>query len=179
MTELAEGHAELGDYYFDASGTSVPLSGSTNVPLNSIPIRRLPTAIIRFSYSESGERMKLSRKYVERANWILCPLDIADNAAWTLLYSRRYDEAVNQFHNVLEMNPNFRRARWGLARTYELKGMYKQAISECLKIPRLAKHRRVRQRPCSEALFALRKGLHNLRRGTHQSKLVRVGSPRD
>ena len=27
--------------------------------------------------------------------------------------------------------------RWGLARVYELKGMYKEAISECLKIPAL------------------------------------------
>jgi tetratricopeptide (TPR) repeat protein len=53
------------------------------------------------------------------------------------LYSRRYDEAVNELRNVLEMDPNYRRARWGLARAYELKGMYKEAISECLKIPAL------------------------------------------
>jgi tetratricopeptide (TPR) repeat protein len=35
------------------------------------------------------------------------------------------------------MNPNYTRARWMLARTYELKGMYKEAISQCLKIPGL------------------------------------------
>jgi tetratricopeptide (TPR) repeat protein len=62
---------------------------------------------------------------------------MADNVAWALLYTRRYDEAVNQFHSVLEMDPNFRRSRWGLARVYESKGMYKEAISECLKIPAL------------------------------------------
>jgi tetratricopeptide (TPR) repeat protein len=44
---------------------------------------------------------------------------------------------VNQLRKVLEMDPNYRRARWGLARAYELKGMYKEAISECLKIPAL------------------------------------------
>jgi tetratricopeptide (TPR) repeat protein len=38
---------------------------------------------------------------------------------------------------VLEMDPHYRRSIWGLARTYELKGMYKEAISECLKIPAL------------------------------------------
>ncbi len=53
------------------------------------------------------------------------------------MYSRRYDQAVDQFRSVLEMNPNFRRSRWGLARTHELKGMYQEAVSECEKIPAL------------------------------------------
>lgn len=62
-------------------------------------------------------------------------LGTADKFGWTLLTARRYDEAINQFRSVLEMNPNYRQSRWGLARTYELKGMYNKAIEECRKIP--------------------------------------------
>jgi tetratricopeptide (TPR) repeat protein len=35
------------------------------------------------------------------------------------------------------MDPNYRRSIWGLARVYEVRGMYKEAIAECLKIPAL------------------------------------------
>ena len=94
-------------------------------------------------------------------------LNVADNVAWAFLYSRRYDEAVNQLHKVLEMDPNYRRARWGLARTYELKGMYKEAISECLKIPALPNIDAFAKGHVQDTLFALRKGLHNLRCGTY------------
>jgi tetratricopeptide (TPR) repeat protein len=62
-------------------------------------------------------------------------LHLADFEGWVLLYARRYDDAVNQFRNVLQINPNYRRSRWGLARTYELQGRYNEAVSECLKIP--------------------------------------------
>ena len=64
-------------------------------------------------------------------------LHIADTIGWTLSYARRYDEAVDQFRKVLEMNPNYRRSIWGLARTYELKGMYKEAVSETCRIQSL------------------------------------------
>src|SRR5262249_6481476 len=64
-------------------------------------------------------------------------LDIAESTGIRLLSSRRYDEALAQFRSVLEMKPDYTRARWMLARTYELKGMYNEAISECLKIPAL------------------------------------------
>jgi len=44
---------------------------------------------------------------------------------------------VDQFHKVLEMDPVYRRSMWGLARVYEVRGMHKEAIAECLKIPAL------------------------------------------
>ena len=80
---------------------------------------------------------------------------IADKLGWTLLYARRYDEAADQFHKVLEMDPNYRRSMWGLARTYEVKGMYKEAISECCKIPQLPNID-----PFAEALFQRRCSLY-------------------
>ena len=115
----------------------MPLSGSTNGPSNLIPTHRLPTAIIPFFLQRIGQADEGVKEIYRARELDPLSLDMADNVAWTLLYSRRYDEAVDQFHRVLEMNPNFRRARWGLARTYELKGMYTEAISECLKIPAL------------------------------------------
>jgi tetratricopeptide (TPR) repeat protein len=82
-------------------------------------------------------------------------LHIADKFGWTFLYARRYDEAVDQFRKVLEMNPHYRRSMWGLARTYELKGMSKEAIAECLKIPALPNID-----PFAKALFTRRCSLY-------------------
>src|ERR1035438_9760485 len=56
------------------SGISMPLSGSTNGHSKSIPTRRTSSVTIHFSFSESGDRMKRSRKYIELVNWIRCPL---------------------------------------------------------------------------------------------------------
>ena len=82
-------------------------------------------------------------------------LHIADKFGWTLLYARRYDEAVDQFRKVLEMDPNYRRSIWGLARTYELKGVYKEAISETCRIPSLPN-----LDPIGKALFQRRCSLY-------------------
>ena len=87
----------------------------------------------------------------------LDPLSLheADSVGWALLYTRRYDEAVDQFHKVLEMDPIYRRSMWGLARVYEVRGMYKEAIAECLKIPALPKID-----PLAKALFRKRCSLY-------------------
>jgi tetratricopeptide (TPR) repeat protein len=135
--ELAEAHAEMGDYYlglmWDYSAAEREYKRAVELDPNS--------AIAHSEYSfllvDLG-RPEQALKEIQRARDLdPLSLDIAVNSGWRLMYSRRYDAALAQFRSMLEMNPNYRRARWGLARTYELKGMYKEAISECLKIPAL------------------------------------------
>lgn len=135
--ELAEAHAEMGDYYlgemWDYSAAEREYKRAVELDPNSaIAHSDYSFLLVDLGRTEQGlKEIRLARE--------LDPLSlyIADNAGWRLLSARRYDEAVAQFRSVLEMNPNYRRARWGLARIYELKGMYKEAISECLKIPAL------------------------------------------
>ena len=133
--ELAEAHVELGDYYlgelWDFSGAEREYKRAVELDPNlSVAHGNYAFLLIDLGRTEQG------LKEMHRARE-LDPLSlaVANNAGWRLLSSRHYDEAVAQFRSVLEMNATYTKARWGLARTYELKGMYKEAISECLKIP--------------------------------------------
>jgi tetratricopeptide (TPR) repeat protein len=47
-----------------------------------------------------------------------------------LMDARRFDEAIQQYHRTLELDPNFPTAHYFLARGYEAKGMYDQAVEE-------------------------------------------------
>ena len=44
-------------------------------------------------------------------------------------YARRYDQAIAQSRETLEMDPNFAQAYYGLARAYGQKGMYDEATN--------------------------------------------------
>jgi TolB-like protein/DNA-binding winged helix-turn-helix (wHTH) protein/cytochrome c-type biogenesis protein CcmH/NrfG len=152
---LAEGHAELGDYYFDREWDFSAAEREYKRALELDPNSSVAHSNYSFFLQRIGRADEAVRE-IHRAR-DLDPLSIhmADNVAWALLYTRRYDEAVDQFRSVLEMDPNFRRSRWGLARAYELKGMYKEAISECLKIPALPNID-----PFAKALFERRCSLY-------------------
>jgi TolB-like protein len=132
--ELAEAHVELGEYSlgekWDYSAAEREYKMALELDPNlSVAHSNYAFLLIDLGRTEEGlKEMRRSRELDPLS------LDIAENAGMRLLYSRRYDEAVAQFRNVLEMNPNYTRARWMLARTYELKGMYKEAIYQCLKI---------------------------------------------
>lgn len=135
--ELAEAHAELGEYFlgekWNYSAAEREYKRALELDPNlSVAHSNYAFLLIDLGRTEEGlKEMRRSRELDPLS------LDIAENAGMRLLYSRRYDEAAAQFRNVLEMNPNYTRARWMLARTYELKGMYNDAISECLKIPNM------------------------------------------
>ena len=54
-------------------------------------------------------------------------------AGLVLMMARRYDEAIAQFKQTLEMDPNFHLARVFLSETYINKGMYEEALIEAEK----------------------------------------------
>src|SRR5258705_1788044 len=55
---------------------------------------------------------------------------IGTNLADTLVFARRYDEAIAQYKRTLVSNPNFAYAHLALGRAYGAKGMYPEAIAE-------------------------------------------------
>lgn len=134
---LAEAHYVLADYYFeqawDFGRAETEYTRALELDPNSSAVHEGYSDYLRLTGTKDKGVEEIQRAHD------LDPLSlhIADKLGWTFLYARRYDEAVDQFHKVLEMDPNYRRSIWGLARTYELKGMYKEAISECRKIPAL------------------------------------------
>jgi len=151
---LSEGHSELGDYYlrvWDFSAAAKEYKRAIELDPNS-SVAHQNYAYYLMYLGQTDKALQEARRARE-----LDPLSLnmANFEGGVLLYSRRYDEAVNQLHKVLEMDPNYRRALWELARVYELKGMYKEAISECLKIPALPNID-----PFAKALFKRRCSLY-------------------
>jgi len=55
---------------------------------------------------------------------------IGTNLGDTLVFARRYDEAITQYKRTLVRNPNFAYAHRALGWVYGLKGMYPEAIAE-------------------------------------------------
>ena len=64
------------------------------------------------------------------------PLSLILNTGvgWCLYYARRYDEAIEQFRDVFQMEPNFVPAQFALAMTYMQKGSTREAIAEWQKL---------------------------------------------
>ena len=64
------------------------------------------------------------------------PLSLILNTGvgWCLYYARRYDEAIQQFQYVFQMEPNFIPAQFALAMTYMQKGSTREAIAEWQKL---------------------------------------------
>jgi TolB-like protein/Tfp pilus assembly protein PilF len=152
---LAEAHYVLADYYleqaWDFGSAEREYKHALELDPNSSAVHEGYSDYLRLTGTMDRGVQEIRRAHE------LDPLSlhIADKFGWTLLYARRYDEAVDQFHKVLEMDPHYRRSMWGLARTYELKGMSKEAISECLKIPPLPNID-----PFAKALFTRRCSLY-------------------
>ena len=153
--ELAEAHTELGNFYLGMAWDFIASEREYKRAIELDPNSAIAHSEYSFLLVDLG-RTEDALKEIRRAHELdPLSLDIAEDAGFRLLSARRYDEAAAQFRSVLEMNSNYRRARWGLARIYELKGMYKEAISECLKIPALPDIE-----PLGKALFKRRCALY-------------------
>ena len=152
---LGEGHSELGDYYLARAWDFIAAAQEYKRAIELDPNSSVAHAGYAYYLLHLGQTDKALQEMHRARELDPLSLKMANDFAWFVLYSRRYDEAVNELRNVLEMDPNYRRARWGLARAYELKGMYKEAISECLKIPALPNID-----PFAKALFTRRCSLY-------------------
>jgi TolB-like protein/DNA-binding winged helix-turn-helix (wHTH) protein/Tfp pilus assembly protein PilF len=59
---------------------------------------------------------------------------IATDLAKRLCFAGNYDEGMEQFRRILEIDPNFVQAHYFLSQVYELKGLFPEAIAEAKKI---------------------------------------------
>ena len=82
------------------------------------------------------QRGRVAESLVEsKRNLELDPLSTATNLhlGWHYLAARQYDQAIEQEHKTLEMDPNYARAYVYLAEAYEQKGMLSEAVDAYLK----------------------------------------------
>jgi eukaryotic-like serine/threonine-protein kinase len=86
------------------------------------------------SYLKAVVRLDEALAEVKRAEE-LDPLSVfmINSAAWVLYYQGRNDDAIAQFRRTLDMDPTFANSHWGIARAYEQKQMYQEAIAEMQK----------------------------------------------
>lgn len=93
------------------------------------------TAYQRYSlYLTAMGRTQESLTQMNRAR-DLDPLSISTNFSlgWRLYMARQFDQAIEQLHNTLDMDPNFALPRMVLGQAYEQKSAYPQAIAELQK----------------------------------------------
>jgi TolB-like protein/DNA-binding winged helix-turn-helix (wHTH) protein/Tfp pilus assembly protein PilF len=78
------------------------------------------------------------------------PLSLVINvgAGWIFYHARRYDQSIEEFRKVIDLDPNFARAYWAIEEPYEQKGMYEEALAA------LAKARQLSDSPTMLALLA-------------------------
>jgi tetratricopeptide (TPR) repeat protein len=61
---------------------------------------------------------------------VMLSLSISFSYGWRLYMAHRYDQAIEQLRNTLEMDPKFALAHLVLGETFEQKGDYQQAINQ-------------------------------------------------
>ena len=128
--DLAEGHISLAyvklSYDWDLPGAEREFARALELNPNSA------TAKHWFShyFMASGDLAKASELMKEAFQ--LEPLSPSINIGigWCLYYSRRYDQAIEQFRSVTESDPSLPLAHQTLGMAYQQKGQFDQAIEE-------------------------------------------------
>jgi serine/threonine-protein kinase len=127
---LAEAHTALGfylsNYEWDRDGSEKEFRRAIEIKPN------YATAHHWFSADLANvKRFEESLVEIRRAEELdpLSPI-IATNLGDTLVFARRYDEAIAQYKRTLVNNPNFSYAHRTLGWVYGSKGMYPEAIAE-------------------------------------------------
>jgi len=125
---LSEAHAALGgvkyNYHWDWEGAEKELKLALELDPSSA---RANNAYGRFlgTMGRFEEGIRLVKRSQE-----LEPLFLGRriSAAQLLRQHRRYDEAIEELKVALAVNPNFQRAHESLPFTYEMQGLYEEAI---------------------------------------------------
>lgn len=125
---LAEGYLSIGlvrlFYYWDSDGAQKNLTRalSLNPGVGEVHYAYSLFLNAKANFSESIDSL--------RTALLLDPLSPVINTAYgeTLLFSRKYDDALRQFERTIRIAPGFQSAVWHIGITYLLKGDYQKAI---------------------------------------------------
>lgn len=84
-------------------------------------------ALVLFTEGKFAEGLELARRAVD-----LDPLTPFNqhNVGWGLYYARRYEEAINQYKQVVNNFPTYSFGYYGLSKLYRITGQTQQAIKE-------------------------------------------------
>jgi tetratricopeptide (TPR) repeat protein len=55
---------------------------------------------------------------------------VTEFVGWRFFFARQYDQMLEEFRKIQDLNPNYFTLHWGLGNAYLYKGMYKEAIAE-------------------------------------------------
>ena len=137
-SSLAEAQTSLATvrFYYDWDWAGAASGFQRAIELNP----SYATAYQRYSlYLMAIGRPQESLVQMNRAR-DLEPLSVSVNFSlgWRLYLARQYDQAIEQLHNALEMDPNFALPRMVLGQAYEQKGSTEQAIAELQSAARIS-----------------------------------------
>ena len=127
---LSEGHATLAyiKTYYDWDWVAAEMEFKRSLALNSND----STVLHWYSrFLASAGRIDEALTQIEHARE-LDPLEpgLKANVGVICYFGRRYDRAIKELKELLEKDPEFSTAHWGLGLAYEQKKMYAEAIAE-------------------------------------------------
>ena len=131
---LAEAHANLGaiSMFYDLDWVTAEREYKRAIELN--PDYEITYEVYSYLLCALGrpdEGVEKARRGLE-VNLLSGPM--ANDLALAYYQARQYDDAVKQYQQTLEMEPNRPEALLGLGMVYAQKGMYEEAISEYQKV---------------------------------------------
>jgi adenylate cyclase len=127
---LAEAHASLAviraDYVWDWEGAESEFQRAIEIDPKDVNTHQWHAVFLaklgRFkeAFAEIGTAEELDP----------LSLPVATSEGEILRYARRYDEAIEELRRAIDLEPSFKSTHVELARTYELKGMFREATFE-------------------------------------------------
>jgi Tfp pilus assembly protein PilF len=134
---IAEAHTALAEikYLYDWDWESAEKEFDQAISLNpsyAIAHKEYGEYLVKLGRFDDAQRVLNKAKELDPLS-----LPILSIVAWAQDFSGRYDQAIEQYKRVLEMDPNFEPARIYLHRAllgeHLAKGMYEEALEECQK----------------------------------------------
>jgi DNA-binding winged helix-turn-helix (wHTH) protein/TolB-like protein len=129
---LAEAHTTLGTikyaFDWDWKGAEQELQRAIEIDPNYGDARRANAFYLTYLGRFSEALAEINRAVELEPVSVLFNRDVAQ-ILWS---ARRYDEVIEQCHKTLDLDPNMRTVYGWLARAYEKKGLYEQAIEAYL-----------------------------------------------
>ena len=126
----AEAYASLGyakmNAEWDWSGAEQDLKRAIELDPNSMGAHHLYSHFLT-SRGRHEDSLAEARRALE-----LDPLNMitSEHMGWASHFARQYDQAIEHYRRMLEMEPNFALGHVRIAHTYEQKGMLAEAIAE-------------------------------------------------
>jgi TolB-like protein/DNA-binding winged helix-turn-helix (wHTH) protein/Tfp pilus assembly protein PilF len=127
---LAEAHASLAviraDYLWDWEGAETEFQRALELDPKDVNTHQWHAV----SLAKIGRFKEATAEIAIAKELDPLSLPVATSEGEILRYARRYDEAIEELRRAIDLEPSFKFTHAELARVYELKGMFREAIFE-------------------------------------------------